>query len=218
MKFYCKNLHILGTCFLVVILSTARDSIAFQIAPLDSNKTFAVSIIQQELTSEELEAAAKKLHKSAAKKFKQKMYWTSSVDLIAVLDFHPEFTKSDEVTYLLANCFYEMEMYESADKMLRHLLKTYSKTLLVAEAILGLQKVWYQKNDYQTSLKFYKALESHYSDQNGIDESRYYAGQTYFQLEEYNLSLSILNRIRQKSNFYPFGLYTIGLMNLKKKV
>ena len=67
------------------------------------------------------------------------------------------------------------------------------------------------------SLKFYKALESHYSDHNGIDESRYYAGQTYFQLEDYNLSLSIVNRIEHKSDFFPFGLYTIGLMNLKKK-
>ena len=217
MKFCSQNLPILSFCFLVVILGTARNSSALQIAPLDSNKTFAVSIIQQEMTIEELEAAARKLYKSAAKKFKRKAYWTSSVDLIAVLDFHPGFTRSDEITYLLANCFYEMGMYESADKMLRHLLKTYSKTLLVAEAILGLQKIWYQKNDYQTSLKFYKALESHYSDQNGIDESRYYAGQTYFQLEEYNLSLSILSRIKQKSDFHPFGLYTIGLMNLKKK-
>ena len=217
MEFCRQNFRILGFCFLGVIFCTAGNSLAFQIAPLDSNKTFAVSIIQQEMTSEELEDAARKLHKSAAKKFKQKVYRTSAVDLLAVLDFYPEFTKSDEVTYLLANCFYEMGMYESADKMLRHLLKTYSKTPLVAEAILGLQKVWYQKKDYQTSLKFYKALESHYSAQKGIDESRYYAGQTYFLLEDYNLSLNILNRIKQKSNFYPFGLYSVALMNLKKK-
>lgn len=218
MEFCRQNFHILGFCFLRVIFCTAGNSVAFQIAALDSNKTFAVSIIQQEMTSEELEDVATKLHKSAAKKFKQKVYRTSAVDLLAVLDFHPEFTKSDEVTYLLANCFYEMRMYESADKMLRHLLKTYSKTPLVAEAILGLQKVCYQKKDYQTSLKFYKALESHYSDQKGIDESRYYAGQTYFLLEDYNLSLNILNRIKQKSNFYPFGLYSVALMNLKKKI
>ncbi len=215
MKFFWQNVLIL--CTLAIVVMTARDSVAFQITPLDSNKTLAVSIVQQEMTSEQLEDAAEKLHKSAAKKFKKKAYWTSAVDLLSVLDFYPEFTKSDDITYLLANCFYEMSMYESADKMLRHLLKAYPKTPLVAEAILGLQKVWYQKRDYQTSLKFYKALESHYSDQKGIDESRYYAGQTYFQLEDYSLSLNILNRIKPKSSFYPFGLYTLGLMNLKKK-
>lgn len=213
----CRHIFLIF-CFLGVGLIVADDSFAFQIAPLDSNKSFAVSIIQQEMTSEELEDVAKKLHRSAAKQFKKKAYWKSAVDLLAILDFHPEFTKSDQIAYLLANCFYEMQMYEGSDKMFRHLLKTYSKTPLVPEAILGLQKVRYQQKDYQTSLKFYKALESHYSAQKGIHESRYYAGQTYFQLEDYGIALNILRRIKQKSDMYPFGLYTIGLINLKKKV
>ena len=147
MKFYGPKALIFYS--LIIVLFTTRDSIAFQIALLDSNKTLAVSIIQQEMTGEQLEDAAEKLYKSATNKFRKKAYWTSALDLFSALDFHPEFTKSDRVTYLLASCFYEMSMYESADKMLRHLLKAYPKTPLVAESILGLQKVWYQKNGYQ---------------------------------------------------------------------
>lgn len=182
-----------------------------------ANKNEALKIFQDEETQEALERTAKKLHKSAIKKFRQGRYWDCAVDLTAILDFRSDYANADEVTYHLANSLYELQMYDSADRMYRNLLKNYPKTALVAEAILGLQKVWYQKQDYHTSLRFYKALESHYSDYINIDESRYYAGQTHFHSENYSLALNILKQIKKKDYFYSFGLYTIGLIDLKKK-
>ncbi|MFQ5675180.1 MAG: tol-pal system YbgF family protein [bacterium] len=177
----------------------------------------AVNGRQENERQAQLNRAAKKLYKSALDEFKQQRYWDSAVDLTAILNLHPSFEKSDAVAYMLANSLYEMGMYDGADRMYRKLLKNYPKTIYVAEAILGLQKVWFQKQVFPTSLKFYKVLESHYSDNDAIQESRYYAGQTHFQLDDNTLALNIFQQINKKSDYYPFALYSIGLIDLKKK-
>lgn len=71
--------------------------------------------------------------------------------------------------------------------------------------------------DYLQSLKFYTKLESHYPEFEGIHESRYYAGQSHYLLENYRMVLIINEQISRKSEFYPYGMYTIALANLKKK-
>lgn len=70
---------------------------------------------------------------------------------------------------------------------------------------------------YQQSLKYYTELESHYPQFAGIHESRYYAGQSHYLLENYRMVLIINDQISKKSEFYPYGMYTVALANLKKK-
>jgi TolA-binding protein len=173
---------------------------------------------QQGQSRTEIERAAIQLYNEAVKKYQKKLYWKSAVDLIVILDFYSKFSRLDDVIYLLGNSLYEMGMYDGANRMYRYLLKAVPKTPHVANTILGLQKVLYQKKDYKNSLKFYKALETHYSNFDGINESRYYAGQAHFHLQNYTLVPQLLKHISSRSEFYPFGLYTSGLVQLKKKM
>ncbi|MFQ5865665.1 MAG: tol-pal system YbgF family protein [bacterium] len=174
-------------------------------------------LVQQGKSTAEIDRLALYLYNEAVKKYEKKLYWKSAVDLIVILDFYTEFTKLDDVIYLLGNCLYEMGMYDGADRMYRYLLKTIPRTPNLPDALLGLQKVFYQKKDYKKSLRFYRALEAHYSHFNGINESRYYAGQAYFHLGNYTLVPQILRHVSTRSEFYAFGLYTSGLAHLKKK-
>lgn len=168
--------------------------------------------------AEEIEKAARDLHKQAQDNYENEKLWQAAVDLILIIDFYPNYSRLDDVVYLLATSLYDLEMYDGADRMYRYLLRSVTKTRLVAEAILGLQKVAYQKGDYPQSLKFYKAIESHYSDHQGIYESRYYAEQTYFHQENYNLVQNLVPHVTKKSEFHPFAVYTSGLAHLKKKM
>lgn len=174
-------------------------------------------ISPQEQEKPDLEGEASQLFKSAKKQFKDEKYWSCAVDLIVLLDFYPDFSKIDQVIYWLGNCLYEMQMYDGADRIYRFLLRSGLTTPWIPESILGLQKVHYQKQDHLQSLKFYKALESHYSSFTGISAARYYAEQSYFQLKNYGLVHNVAQQIEKKSEFYPFGLYTSGLAHLKKK-
>lgn len=174
--------------------------------------------LQQEQEKSNLEEEASQLFKGAKKKFEDGQYRPCAVDLIVIVDFYHEFSKIDQVIYLLGNSLYEMQMYDAADQIYRFLLRSGLTTPLIPECILGLQKVHYQKQDHLQSLKFYKALESHYSLFAGISEARYYAEQSYFQLKNYSLVHNVVPQMEKKSDFYPFGLYTSGLAHLKKKM
>jgi len=118
---------------------------------------------------------------------------------------------------MLGNCLYEMGLYDGADSIYRHLLKSVPKTKLVPEALLALQKVEYQRGDYPKSVKFYQTLEAHFPDHDVIDESRYYAIQSHYHMQNYTFVLNMTQYVDKNSEFYPFSLYTAGLTELKKK-
>ncbi|MFQ5707087.1 MAG: tol-pal system YbgF family protein [bacterium] len=162
--------------------------------------------------------AALNLYKKALDNYEEEVYWKSALDLIVLLDYYPKFSKMDGVVYHLGSCLYEMDMFAAADRLFRYLLKATPRTPLLPKALLGLQKIYYKRKNYRQSLKFYKALEAHYSHSNIIGESRYYAGQSYYYLKNYNLVPEILGHVGSKSEFYPFALYTTGLAQLKKKM
>ncbi|NIR50964.1 tetratricopeptide repeat protein [candidate division KSB1 bacterium] len=174
--------------------------------------------IRRDRIQAEIDRGGDILLSDARKKYENKDYWKSAIDLVVILDFYTDYSKLDEAIYLLGNCLYEMGMFEAANRVYRYLLQTFPKTHLLPRAMLGMQKVYYQQNKYQLSLKFYKALEAHYPGQEGIDEARYYAGQAYYHLKNYHLVPNIVTHIRKDSEFYPFGMYTGALANLKKKV
>ena len=172
----------------------------------------------QDRTRAEAEHAGNKLMGEARKKFKRGEFWKCAMDLIVILDFYSEFSRIDETLYLLGRCLYEMGMYDGSNQLFRYLLRNYPRTPLVPKVMLGMQKAYYQEREYHLSLKFYNALESHYSDFDGIDESRYYAVQSHYHLKNYNLVSNIIEQIKKGSEFYAFALYTSGLADLKKKI
>ena len=186
-------------------------------APDESVFVATQEVPQQKLSPHEVEKKANALYKHARKQFDTKQFWQCSTDLISIVDNYAGYSKMAEVIYLLGKSLYELQVYSGADKMFRYLLREIEKNRFVPAAILGLQKCQYQLKDYHQSLKFYKALENHYPYFKGIDEARYYAGQTYFHLDEFNFALNVFQQVNSKSDFYPFSLYTTGLIQLKKK-
>lgn len=177
----------------------------------------SITNAREDTTNKDIEGSAILLFTRASKRFEEKQYWKSTVDLIVIVDYYPGFSKIQNSIYLLGNCLYEMQMYHAADQIYRYLLKEFPQTPLFPKVILALQRVHYQKRDYQQSLKFYNALESHYPRHKAIDESRYYATQSHYHLKNYNIVPTITRHIKRNSEFYPFGLYTEALVHLKKK-
>lgn len=204
------------SCSLGVLIVSTQTLSGFAVPK--PNLGSAKTVTNQERPRAEVERSGNILLNQAYKGFKNKEYWKSAIDLIVILDFNTTYSRLDEVIHLLGNSLYEMGMFEATNQLYRYLLKSIPRTPLVPKAMLGMQKVYYQQKDYQVSLKFYKALESHYPTCEGIDESRYFAGQAYYHLKTYNLVPNIVRHIRKSSEFYAFGLYTGGLAQLKKKI
>lgn len=195
---------------LKIVVNALLLVIGFQVAGLSAQET-------EKRLAEKQERFAEKLFEDAAQKSKERDYWEGALDLLALLDAHPDFMKFDQAASLLGNTLYELQLFEAADLVNRHLLKSVLKSPYIPAAILGLQKVYYHKGEYQQSLRFYNALESHYASHAEIDEARYYAIQANFQLHNYSFVINTIKHVRRGSDFYPFALYTTALTDLKKK-
>ncbi|MCG8607207.1 hypothetical protein MJD09_19760, partial [bacterium] len=183
MRVRVDNLTYLAGCMVIAIAIFARPSVGFG----ETNPYSArVSESAMEDTSKErIELTAQVLYDQARRGVKKKEYWKSTLDLIVIMEYYPEFTKIEDAIFLLGNCLFEMELFHASDRIYRYLLENFPKTPLFPEAALGLQKTNYSQHEYQQSLKFYTALESHYPEHAGIHESRYYASQAHYHLKNY---------------------------------
>jgi tetratricopeptide (TPR) repeat protein len=189
---------------LKIILAALALLAAVEVTAQESEKELA----------EKQQRAAEKIFDEAAKR----NYRDGALDFLALIDAYPDFVKFDQAANLLAGALYELEYFEAAEQVYRHLLKSALKSPLVPDAILGLQKIAYHKGEYQQSLKFYTALESHYASNSIIDEARYYAIQANYQLGNHTFVFNTIKHIHRGSDVHPFALYTAALSDLKKKM
>ncbi len=172
---------------------------------------------QQSLADREMERIADGLLSQAKGHIKSGAQWQAARDLALLLDYYPQYKKMDEVLLLLAGCLYEMELYNAASAAYTYLVKNYFGSPLLAKGLLGLQKTAYKQGRYQESLNFYEAILQAPRPVDVDDEARYYAGQSYYNIKDYASALEALLNLDTRSDYYCYGLYTVGLSLLKMK-
>jgi len=171
----------------------------------------------QKFLKHDLEKASEKLFTEAISYFDQGEYWESARDLIILLDFNPNYSKIDKVVITLGDCLYEIGLYEAAVKLYRHLVQKYIRSPYLPNALLGLQKIEYDRKDYSRSIEIFKALKRGTPTQETLNASLYYAGLSYYKMRDYPSSIKVLSLINEKSQYYDYGLYNIGLSLLRLK-
>lgn len=117
---------ILSVLFLSVQSSFGRNSKAFSYRYSINSLT---SEEHQDKAKIEIDKTAYEMFDRASKNFKRKKYWKSAADLMFILNSYPQFPKSDEVLYMLANSMYEMKIYSVADKVYSYLLNIKKKRI-----------------------------------------------------------------------------------------
>ena len=177
--------------------------------------TTANGIAQQEKS---LERIATRLFQTAVEKFDDKAYWHAVRELIILLDFYPTFSKTDAVLYYLGECLYEMDMYKSAAKMFRYLVTNFPQSDYLPKSLLSLQKLHYNTQELENSLNYFVGITTRFPDDDVLDGAYYYGCMTYFHQKKYDEAIKALGRIRSRSAYYDYGLYTVGLSFLKKKI
>jgi TolA-binding protein len=215
MRVRVDNLAYLAGCLVIGIAHLTLPSTGF--GGTTPYSAFSSESAMGDTSAKRIELTAQVLYDQARRGVKKKEYWKSTLDLIVIMEYYPEFTKIEDAIFLLGNCLFDMELFHASDRVFRYLLENFPKTALFPEAALGLQKTNYSQRQYQQSLKFYTALESHYPQHDGIHESRYYASQAHYHLKNYTLVPNITQLINKGNSHYPFALYTEALVHLKKK-
>lgn len=201
---------------LIVVLMSASHTEAMWVSPHALAQAEKSAILQPQDGS--LERIAMRLFRMAVEKFDDKAHWHSTRELIILLDFYPAFSKTDGVLYYLGANLYEMDMYKSASKIFRYLVTTYPQTEYLSKTLLSLQKLHYNTQELENSLNYFVGITSRFPDDGVLDASYYYGGMAYFHQKKYDDAIKALGRVRSRSDYYDYGLYTVGLCFLKKKI
>ncbi len=166
---------------------------------------------------EDLEKASAKLHAEAQKLFESQNYWESARNLIILLDFNNNYSRIDEVLFTLGDCLYEIGLYEGSKKIFKYLVKKFISSDQLPRALLGLQRIEYDSENLIKCIDFYKVITRGSPSQEILDCSRYYAGLSFYKLNDYNNAIDILSQISKSNSYYAFGQYTCGLSYLRLK-
>lgn len=166
---------------------------------------------------QDIERAANQIFRSSIELFEEGAYWACARELIILMDYHSTFEKMDEVVYYLGQCLFEEELGVAATRMFKYLLKKYPKSDMVPATLLGLVKAYYHQDEYKHALRVYFALLKRAPEEKEIlNAASYFAGQSHFNLKNYDMAINLLKKIDSRSSYYDAALYTTALSYLKK--
>ena len=160
---------------------------------------------------------AEKLFVQAESDYRTGKYWECSRKLLTLVDYHPDFVRGDEAVFLLADCFYELKMTAAAAKLYKRLVQKYISSPLLAEALLGLQRIAFENHELQESLRYYQALMRGNPPQEIVNLAAYYAGMAYYKIDDYPRCVAALRTADPRSPYYDYILYTTALSLLRMK-
>lgn len=161
------------------------------------------------------EKAAQRLYDRAMNDYQNGNYWQSSRDFITLVNDYPDFSQTAEANFTLANCLYELNMLQGAFKLYERLIKKNISSSFVPDALLGLQRIEYERNNYAASLKYYDTLVRGNPPAAIFDLANYYAGMAYYKLADYPKAVKVLQVVTAKSPYYDYVLYTLALSMLR---
>lgn len=165
----------------------------------------------------EIEHAANQILRSSIELYKEGAYWDCARELIILMDYHSSYEKLDEVVYYLGQCLFEEELGVASTRMFAYLLKKFPKSPMVPAALLGLEKAYFHQSDYKQALRVYFALVKRTpEDKELLNAASYFAGQSHFNLKNYDMAISLLKKIDSHSSYYDAALYNTALAYLKK--
>ena len=163
----------------------------------------------------DLEKEAMKIFDNALRYYHVGDYWQSSHELIELVAGYGEFSHIAQAIYTLGNCLYELNMLEGACKLYERLIKKHISSVYVPDALLGLQRVEYERNNYAASLEYYNTLMRGNPSTDILDLASYYAGMAFYKLADYPSAVEVLSKATYKSPYYDYILYTLAVSMLR---
>ena len=167
--------------------------------------------------SAEWQKSSQRLYSEARRHFLAENYWEAARDLIILLDFNPDFEKTDEVILTLAECMYEIDLPQGAERLYQHLITHLLRSPLQPNALLGLERIEYDRRDWTRCIEYHQIIMRSTAPPLIMDAANYFAGLAYYQLRDFPKSMESLVQVSIKSPWYPFAQYNLSLAQMRMK-
>lgn len=171
----------------------------------------------QESQQARIEKVSSKMFFEAQQLYREGKYWDCARELSILLDFNPNYSHMDHALLTLGNCLYEVNLHEGAEKIYKFLLRKHVQSPFLPEAILGIERIQYDRENYRSCIEFFKILQRSNPSQQIINYACYYAGLAYYHLGDYPACNQTLELGNARSPYYEYTLYMRGVSLLHMK-
>lgn len=200
-------------------LKTSYNELFFILWFLSVLLSIPLPIFSQDSTTTNLssnqEETADAKYAAAIDHIENGRYWESARELITLIDLNPHYSKSDRTIFTLSDALYELHLLESSAKLYKYIVTKHVTSSLVPQALLGLQRIAYDRGDLQQCIEYHEAIMRGNPTGDLTNISNYYAGLAYYKLKDYPKSVQMLSKVKSASPYYDYTLYTLALAMLR---
>ncbi|MDZ7721587.1 MAG: tetratricopeptide repeat protein [candidate division KSB1 bacterium] len=179
--------------------------------------TGVVELQAQETQQAQVEKVSNKMFFQALQLYKEMKFWDCARELSILLDFNPGYSQMDHALLMLGNCLYEVNLHEGAERIYKFMLRKHVKSEYLPEAILGIERIHYDRGNYRSCIEYFKILRRSNPAQRILNYAGYYAGLAYYHLGDYPACNETLELANSTSPYYEHTLYTRGVSLLQMK-
>ncbi|OGS37465.1 MAG: hypothetical protein A2293_11065 [Elusimicrobia bacterium RIFOXYB2_FULL_49_7] len=146
-----------------------------------------------------------------------KRYWEASFAFGKVLAKWPSFSKVDIATFYMGKSYEYMQMNDAAREVYQMGLKKYTTSDFRPKFVFQIQNLDYKTHDYDNALKNYGFIMNLYRDADVAPDADYVAGQIYYNKNEFENAINVLNSIEPGNENYLYAQYTLAMLNVHRK-
>jgi TolA-binding protein len=155
------------------------------------------------------------IYKDAMGLYGQKKNWEAAFNFGEIAAVYPDFEKADKAMIYAAEAMNGINMNDAALGIYKNFLTKFTLSPYRARALYKMQKIYYQKGDYDNALVVYTRLAKQYANTEFFGPASYLAGQCFFKKKMYEDAVATLKYIPERDESFVAAQYTMGMCRLE---
>ncbi|MFC1586035.1 tetratricopeptide repeat protein, partial [Fibrobacterota bacterium] len=143
--------------------------------------------------------------------YREEKFRSAVVDLRRLIKLHLPDGRADLYRFMLAECYYQLDLHELAAKDYRRVLKYYPNTKFRAEVLFRLVQAYYALENLDFAIKAYKKLSKIYPGHQLTSGGAFICAKALIQKRNYAKATQVLGRVKSDSPFHRSARFLLAL-------
>ncbi len=154
------------------------------------------------------------LYIKACKLYYAGNFWDAFFTFGQIAVQYPSFFKNDQVAYYKASCLENLDMRNEAELSYKKTEQDFPKSIVVPHVDLGLMRIAYRNDDYQSVYDKFQSLNSSEIPDSLKYHAYYLMGESYFKKKNYTQASKLLSLIPETHEQYVFAQHSKAIIHI----
>jgi tetratricopeptide (TPR) repeat protein len=154
------------------------------------------------------------LYNKACRLYYAENYWDAYFIFSQIIDLYPSFFKNDFVSYYKAACLEHLDMRDAAVESYLYAGNTYQSSSIVPPANLGLMRVYYREDEFQSVYTMFQSLNRSQVSDSLKYHAYYLMAESYFKKKNYAQAARLFSQIPDTHEQYIFAQHSLAIIHV----